>query len=84
MKEWFESLGSEDLAVVEAFVWYGGSVITFAECNESRRFAVAGIESLRSRELMHTGVTADGMMETFVLDTELFDHAKTAVPEVPF
>ena len=42
------------------------------------------IESLINRDLMHASVTADGMTETFVLDTQLFDYAQTVLPNEPF
>ena len=33
---------------------------------------------------MHASVTADGMTETFALDTHLFNHAQKVLPNVPF
>ena len=80
----FEKLSHEEKQVVQAFVWHGGSVMTWGESNESPSISVAGIESLINRDLIHTTVTADGMHETFVLDTELFDYAQTVLPKAPF
>lgn len=84
IKGWFEKLSHEEKQVVQAFVWHGGCVMTWRECNESPSITVAGIESLINRDLIHTTVTADGMHETFVLNTELFDYAQTILPKVPF
>ena len=84
LKDLLDSLGFEEKAVVQAFVWHGGSVITWGQCNQSPHFSAAGIESLINRDLMHASVTADGMTETFVLDTQLFDYAQTVLPNEPF
>ena len=73
--ELFEKLSWEERNVVEGFVWIGGSVVTWGESNRLDHFSVAGIESLINRDLLHRSVTADGMTETFVLDTLLFDYA---------
>ncbi|WP_412479684.1 hypothetical protein [Azonexus sp. IMCC34839] len=76
----FSSLSEEEKAVVFEFVGAGGCVMTWSHMN---KLAVSGpaIESLIQRELLSTSMTADGMRETFVLDTTLFDvgvsHAKT-------
>ena len=84
VKKFFEKLGSEERTVVEAFVYHGGSVVTWDECNRSQHFSAAGIESLISRGLIHVTVTADGMTEAFALDTKLFDYAQTVVTDIPF
>ena len=75
----FEKLGSEEKAVVHAFVRHGGSVITWRECNQSTHFSAAGIESLINRDLITVGVMADGMTETFALDTQLFDYTQNVL-----
>jgi hypothetical protein len=41
----------------------------------------AAIESLIQRELLWTSITADGMRETFALDTEIFDAANDYIPK---
>lgn len=80
VKSIFSSLSEEEKSVVFEFVGAGGCVITWSHMNN---LAVSGpaIESLIQRELLSTSMTADGMRETFVLDTTLFDvgvsHAKT-------
>ena len=84
IKDLFEKLSHEEKQVVQAFVWHGGCPITWRECNKSPSISAAGIESLINRDLMHTTVTADGMQETFVLNTELFDYAQTVPSDVPF
>lgn len=75
----FQKLGAEEKAVVHAFVRHGGSVITWRECNRSPHFSPAGIESLINRGLLSASVMADGMTETFVLDTGLFDYGQGAL-----
>ncbi|MXZ37358.1 MAG: hypothetical protein F4Z19_03695 [Holophagales bacterium] len=84
MREAFDNLGAEEVAVARAFVWHGGTSVTWREANRSDGFSAAGIESLSNRGLVHTSVTLDGLTETFVLDVDLFDYAKTVVPEAPF
>ena len=83
IEEFLEKLGSEEKAVVQAFVRHGGSVITWGEFNRSPQFTQPGIESLINRGLVHTTVTADGMTEAFALDTKLFDYAQTVLPNEP-
>ena len=84
LKDLFDQFGREERAVIQAFVWHGGSVITWGECNRSPHFSAAGIESLINRDLMHASVTADAMTETFALDTQLFDYAQKTLPKSPF
>lgn len=84
VKDLFESLGREERATVEAFVYSGGSVMTWKETNDSPKASVAGIESLIHRGLIEPSVTFDGMRDTFVLDTELFNYARKVLPEFPF
>ena len=84
IKNLFEKLGHEEQQVVQAFVWHGGCTMTWSECNESSSITSAGIESLISRDLLYTSVTADSAQETFVLNTELFDYAQTVLSKVPF
>ena len=38
LKDLFDKFGSEERAVIQAFVWRGGSVITWSECNQSPHF----------------------------------------------
>jgi hypothetical protein len=40
--------------------------------------AVSAVESLKLRGILDTSVTADGMTETFVMQTEVFDIAQRA------
>ena len=84
VREEFERLSREEKGVVQAFVWHGGSVMTWAECEQWPDCTRAGIESLMNRGRIHASVTADGMRETFVLDSELFDYGQWALPEFPF
>jgi len=61
--------------VVDAFVESGGRVLTWGRVN-SLELGGPAFESLRSRGLIDTGMTADSMRETFVLDEEVFDAAR--------
>ena len=84
MKELFENLGREEKDVVQAFVWHGSTFITWTQTNGSPEFASSGIESLVSRKLINPSVTAHGMQEAFVLDTQLFEYAQSVLPNHPF
>ena len=76
----FNSLSDEERAVVAEFVSAGGCVLTW---NQMNKCPVSGsaIESLIQRDVLSTSMTADGMRETFVLDSAIFDagisHAKS-------
>lgn len=83
MKNLLDSLGHEERSVVQAFVWYGSTSITWREVNMSPIFTRAGIDSLVSRGLIDMSVTADGMTETFVLDAPLFEYAQSVLPNDP-
>jgi hypothetical protein len=67
----YNSLSDDEQTVVSVFVDSGGCVITWDQMNNSSASAT-GVESLIQRGLLSTSVTADGMRETFVLDSNLF------------
>ena len=71
----YASLSDDEKEVVLAFVRAGGSVLTWSQVN---RLPLQGpaIESLIQREVLWTSVTADGMTETFVLDSAIFDAGR--------
>ncbi|WP_133718428.1 hypothetical protein [Methylocaldum gracile] len=77
----YRSLSDEERAVVSEFVAAGGCVLTWHHMNHCPVSGPA-IESLIQREVLSTSMTADGMRETFVLDTAFFEigvsHAKAA------
>ncbi|MCK0767266.1 hypothetical protein [Chromohalobacter canadensis] len=68
----FGKLSGQELEVVQSFVKAGGSVLTWSQVN-GLPVRSSAIESMISRELMWPSVMADGMKETFVLDTKIFD-----------
>ena|SRR5690625_1963544 len=70
----YARLSDEERKVVAAFLAAGGSVLTWSQVN-ALALSSPAIESLLQRELLSTSVTADGMRETFVLDTAIFDAA---------
>jgi hypothetical protein len=68
----FTSLSDEEKEVIKAFVRAGGSVLTWGQMN-NEPVSSAAIESLIQRKALWTSMTADGMRETFALDSYLFD-----------
>ena len=68
----YNHLSKEEKKVIKIFVDAGGSVLTWSQINNSPISSTA-IESLIQREILRTSMTADGMRETFVLDTDIFD-----------
>ena len=68
----FGKLSAGELEVVKAFVEVGGSVLTWGQVN-NLPIQSAAIESMIQRELVWSSVMADGMTETFALDTNIFN-----------
>jgi ABC-type multidrug transport system fused ATPase/permease subunit len=68
----FAKLSDEEKEVIKAFVRAGGSVLTWVQMN-NEPVSSAAIESLIQREAVWTSITADGMRETFALNSHLFD-----------
>tara|TARA_R110000850_G_scaffold130192_6_gene250744 strand:- start:2231 stop:2719 length:489 start_codon:yes stop_codon:yes gene_type:complete len=68
----YSRLSEEERTVVQAFVGAGGSVLTWDQVNRLG-LPAAGVESLVQREMVWSSMTADGMRETFALDSSLFD-----------
>jgi hypothetical protein len=68
----YDRLSTDEREVVRAFVEAGGSVLTWSRVNKLS-LPGSGIESLIQRGYLWTSVTADGMRETFALDSALFD-----------
>ncbi len=75
----FETLSPQERDVVRAFVEAGGAALTWSQINRAA-LAVSAIESLVLRGILSTSVTSDGMTETFVMQTEIFDAALQAYP----
>ena len=68
----FNRLSDEEKEVIKSFVSAGGSVLTWGQMN-NEQVSSAAIESLIQREALWTSMTADGMRETFALNSHLFD-----------
>lgn len=68
----YDRLSEDEKTVVQAFVQSGGSVLTWGQVNQLG-LPGAGVESLIQREVLWTSMTADGMRETFALDSSIFD-----------
>ena len=73
----YRQLSIDEQSVVLAFVNAGGCVMTWGQVNKAE-LPSAAVESLVQRELLGTSMTADGMRETFVLDSDLFDAGQRA------
>jgi len=70
----YENLSHEEKEVINSYVNAGGSVLTWGQMN-NQSVSSAAIESLIQREILWTSMTADGMRETFALDSNVFDIA---------
>lgn len=68
----YDRLSDEEKDIVQTFVMAGGCVLTWSHANQLPMVGAA-LESLIQRDLISTSVTADGMRETFVLDSDIFD-----------
>ena len=68
----YSRLSEGEKEVVRAFVNAGGSVLTWSQMN-NQTVSFSSIESLIQREVLWTSVTADGMRETFALNSAIFD-----------
>lgn len=68
----YKRLSDDEKQVVVAFVRAGGSVLTWSQVNRLSLPSPA-IESLIQRKVLWPSVTADGMTETFALDSAIFD-----------
>ena len=68
----FDRLSNEELEVVKAYINVGGSVLTWGQVNKLP-IQSAAIESMIQREVLWSSVMADGMTETFALNSNIFD-----------
>jgi len=68
----YDRLSDDEKQVVLAFVRAGGSVLTWGQVN---RLPLSGpaVESLIQRKVLWPSVTANGLRETFALDSAVFD-----------
>ena len=76
LEKLYNRLSPDEKHVVSVFVRAGGSVMTWAQMNNSGAKSSA-IGSLGERGLLRTSAAADGLTETFVLDQDLFDIGQT-------
>ncbi|MFT6925664.1 MAG: ABC-type multidrug transport system fused ATPase/permease subunit [Psychromonas sp.] len=68
----YNKLSADEKNVIQSFLMAGGSVLTWTQMN-NQNVSSNGIESLIQREILWTSMTADGMRETFALDSNVFD-----------
>ena len=71
----YNGLSSAEKEVIQAFVTAGGTALTYSHIN-SLELSTPAIETLIQREIIWNSMTADGMRETFALNTEIFDIAQ--------
>ena len=76
----YEILSDEEKEVINSYVRAGGSVLTWGQMN-NEAVSSAAIESLIQRGIIWTSMTADGMRETFALDSNIFDIANNKYNE---
>ena len=74
----YEKLSKDERKIVHKYVESGGTSLTFSQIN-TLNLTRPAVESLIQREVLWTSMTADGMRETFALDTELFDVAQKKI-----
>lgn len=74
----YNRLSNGEKEVIQAFVTAGGTSLTYSDIN-SLDLSGPAIETLIQREIIWSSMTADGMRETFALDTEVFDIAQKLV-----
>lgn len=75
----YNNLSKEEKEVINSYVEAGGSVLTWGQMN-NQSVSSAAVESLIQREVLWTSMTADGMRETFALDSNIFDIANEKYP----
>lgn len=72
---YYNNLSDSEKQIVAAFIENDSCVITWRQFNEMNLPSL-GCESLLQRGLIETSITADGLKETFVLDSLIFDAAR--------
>ena len=75
----YENLSPGEQNIVQSFIDQGGFVLTWKVVNRLE-LNHSSVESLVQRGLLHPSVTADGMVETFVLDEGVYDAGIKADP----
>lgn len=68
----YKRLSEGEKEVIQAFINAGGSVLTWTQMN-NQPVSSASIESLIQRGVLWTSMTADGMQETFALNSAIYD-----------
>lgn len=78
--ELLEKLSVQEKDILRFFVAAGGACVSWGYVNSSKLpFPRPALNSLMARGVVHTSVMEDGMTESFVLDTEMFDIAQKHV-----
>jgi ABC-type multidrug transport system fused ATPase/permease subunit len=73
----FQKFSDEEKKVIKVFVNEGGAVLLWSQMNRAN-VTVSAVESLVLRGILRNSVTSDGMTETFVIETDVFDMAQRA------
>ncbi len=71
----YNELSEGEKEVIQAFVTAGGTGLTYSHMN-SLDLSAPAVETLIQREIIWNSMTADGIRETFALDTAIFDIAQ--------
>jgi uncharacterized membrane protein len=71
----YNDLSDNEKEVIKGFIEVDSCVIPWRVFN-AMSLPTAGSESLIQRGFIDTSMTADGLRETFVLDTRIFDAAR--------
>lgn len=76
-QELLAKLSEQEKDILRFFVAAGGACVSLGYVNSSKMaFPRPALNSLMARGLVQTSVMEDGMTESFVLDTEMFDIAQ--------
>jgi ABC-type multidrug transport system fused ATPase/permease subunit len=78
-REIYDRLSEEEKEVIYSFFMAGGSVLTWGQMNK-QGVSFSAVESLLQREVLWTSMTADGLTETFALNSNVFDIANAKEP----
>lgn len=76
----YNQLSKSEKEVIQGFLSADSCVLLFKQAN-TMELPYGGIESLIQRDMLRTSMTADGIRETFVLDSLIFDTARNLEDE---
>lgn len=84
MRDQFAKFSPQERQILEFFVHAGGACVSWGYVNRSALpFPRPALNSLIQRGIVCTSVMEDGMTESFMLDTDVFDMAQKMVAVAP-